>query len=61
MNSGIGPEYGKRATQIFASGDQTFLKIDESLLTGAMLSKVNVVANKSTIREYTLPHGTFGK
>lgn len=37
---------------IFASGDQTFLKVDESLLTGAMLSKINVVADKSTIRKY---------
>lgn len=34
---------------IFASGDQTFLKVDESLLTGAMLTKINVVADKSTI------------
>lgn len=46
---GIGPQYGKRATMVFASGDQTFLKVDESLLTGAMLSKINVVADKSTI------------
>lgn len=37
---------------IFASGDQTFLKVDESLLTGAMLPKINVVADKSTIRKY---------
>lgn len=37
---------------IFASGDQTFLKVDESLLTGAMLSKINVVADKSTICKY---------
>lgn len=47
--SGIGPQYGKRATVIFACGDQTFFKVDESILTGAMLSKINVVADKSTI------------
>lgn len=48
--SGIGPNFGKKATSIFASGDQTFFKIDESLITGAMLSKVNIVADKNTIR-----------
>lgn len=36
---------------IFASGDQTFFKVDESMLTGAMLTKINVVADKSTIRK----------
>lgn len=51
-HSGIGPQYGKRATMIYACGDQTFLKIDESILTGLMLSKINVVADKSTIRKY---------
>lgn len=49
FSSGIGPQYGKRATMIFASGDQTFFSIDESMLTGAMLTKINVVADKSTI------------
>lgn len=39
---------------IFACGDQTFFKIDESILTGAMLPKINVVANKSTICKFTL-------
>lgn len=34
---------------IFASGDQTFFKVDESMLTGAMLTKINVVADKTTI------------
>lgn len=38
---------------IFASGDQTFFKVDESMLTGAMLTKINVVADKSTIRKYS--------
>lgn len=49
--SGIGPQYGKRATAIFASGDQTFFKVDESILTASMLSKVSVVADKNTIRK----------
>lgn len=47
--SGIGPNFGKRASWIGASGDQTFIKVDESLITGAMLSKVSVVADESTI------------
>ncbi|XP_037938854.1 E3 ubiquitin-protein ligase highwire [Teleopsis dalmanni] len=46
---GLGPSYGKKATWIAASGDQTFIKIDESLITTQMLPKVNVVANKKTI------------
>lgn len=46
---------------IFASGDQTFFKVDESMLTGAMLTKINVVADKSTICKYSLgsQHETF--
>lgn len=47
--SGVGPNFGKRASWIGASGDQTFIKIDESLVTGTMLTKVNVVADKNTI------------
>lgn len=47
--SGIGPNFGKKATWISASGDQTFFKIDESLITSQMLSKINIVADKSTI------------
>lgn len=47
--SGIGPNYGKRASWIGASSDQTFFKIDESLITSPMLSKMNVVADKNTI------------
>ncbi|XP_055684525.1 E3 ubiquitin-protein ligase highwire isoform X1 [Lutzomyia longipalpis] len=46
---GVGPNYGKRATWISASGDQTFIKIDESLVTGSMLSKLNIVADKNTM------------
>lgn len=44
---------------IFASGDQTFFKVDESMLTGAMLTKINVVADKSTIcKSLLLPQST---
>lgn len=51
--SGIGPNVGKRATWIGASGDQSFIMIDESLITGSMLSKVNVLADKQTISKTT--------
>lgn len=49
--NGIGPKYGKKIMWIGASGDQTFFKIDESLITASMLSKINVVADKQTIRK----------
>lgn len=49
--SGLGPSYGKKVTWIGANGDQTFIKIDESLITAQMLPKMHVVANKKTIRE----------
>ncbi|XP_062536745.1 E3 ubiquitin-protein ligase highwire-like [Armigeres subalbatus] len=47
--TGIGPSTGKKASWIGASGDQTFIKIDESLVNASMLSKFNVVADKNTI------------
>ncbi|XP_063706462.1 E3 ubiquitin-protein ligase highwire-like [Culicoides brevitarsis] len=46
---GIGPDHGKKASWIGASGDQTFIKMDESLVNAAMLSKFNVAADKNTI------------
>ncbi|XP_043660407.1 E3 ubiquitin-protein ligase highwire [Drosophila teissieri] len=46
---GLGPCYGKKVTWIGANGDQTFIKIDESLITAQMLPKMHVVANKKTI------------
>lgn len=52
--AGLGPQFGKKVTWIGASGDQTFFKIDESLITGSMLSKVSVVADKQTIRKWRL-------
>ncbi|XP_025833228.1 E3 ubiquitin-protein ligase MYCBP2-like, partial [Agrilus planipennis] len=45
----IGSRYGRRATWIGASGDQTFLKIDESLINSVSLAKSTVTANKSCI------------
>ncbi|XP_055618511.1 E3 ubiquitin-protein ligase highwire isoform X2 [Toxorhynchites rutilus septentrionalis] len=47
--NGIGPSTGKKASWIGASGDQTFIKIDESLVNASMLSKFSVVADKNTI------------
>lgn len=47
--NGIGPSSGKRATWVGGSGDQTFIRIDESLVSISMLSKVNVVADRNAI------------
>lgn len=42
----IGPRYGRRATWVGASGDQTFVKIDESLINSVSISMSTVTANK---------------
>lgn len=47
--TGIAQSVGKKATWIGGSGDQTFMRIDESLVTPAMLNKVNVVADRNAI------------
>lgn len=47
--TGIGPSYRKKACWISASGDQTFIKIDESLVNASSLAKISVAANKNTI------------
>ena len=47
--TGIGPNYRKKACWISASGDQTFIKIDESLVNASSLAKISVAANKNTI------------
>lgn len=44
-----GAKHGRRATWIGASGDQTFLRIDESLINVHTLSRSNIVANPSCI------------
>lgn len=48
----IGPRHGRRATWVGASGDQTFLKIDESLINSVSLSKSTVTANRNYISKY---------
>ncbi|KAB0796834.1 hypothetical protein PPYR_10895 [Photinus pyralis] len=45
----IGPKHGRRATWVGASGDQTFLKIDESLINSVSLAKSTVTANRNYI------------
>ncbi|GIY69151.1 hypothetical protein CEXT_121812 [Caerostris extrusa] len=45
----IGTKFGRRATWIGASGDQTFVKIDESLINSHSLNKSSVVCSKSCI------------
>lgn len=47
----IGQKHGRRATWIGASGDQTFIKLDESLINATSISKSTVTANKYTIGE----------
>lgn len=47
--AGIAQSMGKKATWVGGSGDQTFMRIDESLVTPAMLNKVHVVADRSAI------------
>nr|CAH7734761.1 unnamed protein product [Callosobruchus chinensis] len=45
----VGPRHGRRATWVGASGDQTFLKLDESLINAVSISKSTVTANKHSI------------
>ncbi|CAG9818957.1 unnamed protein product [Phaedon cochleariae] len=45
----IGPRHGRRATWVGASGDQTFLKLDESLINSISIAKSTVTANKHSI------------
>lgn len=53
--SGVGPDHGRKASWIGASGDQTFIKMDESLVNAAMLSKFHIAADKNTIRKKLRP------
>ncbi|CAE1311209.1 MYCBP2 [Acanthosepion pharaonis] len=46
---GIGARYGRRATWIGASSDQTFMRIDESLINAHTLTGCNIFANQSCI------------
>ncbi|RWS30275.1 E3 ubiquitin-protein ligase MYCBP2-like isoform X6, partial [Leptotrombidium deliense] len=45
----IGPQYGRRATWIGASGYYTFIKLDESLINPSTLPSARVLANKRCI------------
>lgn len=44
-----GARYGRRATWIGASGDQTFMRIDESLINAHILAASKVFANHTSI------------
>ncbi|CAH1777009.1 unnamed protein product [Owenia fusiformis] len=55
---GIGHESGRRATWIAASGDQTFLRIDESLINVHVLTSATVFANTNCIG--IIPGGEYG-
>lgn len=46
---GIGPTHGRRATWIGASADQTFVKLDESLINAVTLTRSTVMANRNCI------------
>ncbi|CAI9731993.1 E3 ubiquitin-protein ligase MYCBP2-like [Octopus vulgaris] len=46
---GIGARYGRRSTWIGASGDQTYMRIDESLINAHTLTSCNIFANQSCI------------
>ncbi|KAL4230611.1 E3 ubiquitin-protein ligase mycbp2 [Mactra antiquata] len=46
---GVGARYGRRATWVGASGDQTYMRIDESLINAHILSSSKVFANQTTI------------
>ncbi|XP_028848286.1 E3 ubiquitin-protein ligase MYCBP2 isoform X12 [Denticeps clupeoides] len=45
----IGAKYGRKATWIGASGDQTFLRIDEALINSHVLSTSEIFASKHII------------
>ncbi|KAL3880398.1 hypothetical protein ACJMK2_032642, partial [Sinanodonta woodiana] len=46
---GVGARFGRRATWIGASGDQTFMRIDESLINAQILSTSKVFSNHTSI------------
>jgi len=45
----VGTQYGRRATWVGAGGDETFVKIDESLINIHTLHSSTVIANQSCI------------
>nr|AOV18880.1 myc binding protein 2 [Lymnaea stagnalis] len=46
---GVGAKFGRRATWVGASGDQTMMRIDESLINAHTLSRSNIFASKTCI------------
>ena len=44
-----GAKHGRRATWIGGSGDQTYIRIDESLINAHSLNRSTIVANHSAI------------
>jgi E3 ubiquitin-protein ligase MYCBP2 len=46
---GVGAKFGRRATWVDASGDQTFLKIDESLINAHTLPQVGALIRRTLI------------
>ncbi|XP_073976386.1 MYC binding protein highwire isoform X3 [Rhodnius prolixus] len=47
--SWVGPRQGRRATWVGASADQTYLKVDESLINSVSLNQSTIMANKTSI------------
>ncbi|XP_046683725.1 E3 ubiquitin-protein ligase MYCBP2 isoform X4 [Homalodisca vitripennis] len=47
--AGVGPRHGRRATWVAAAGDQTFMRIDESLINSFTLQQSSLMANKNCI------------
>nr|XP_022909947.1 E3 ubiquitin-protein ligase MYCBP2 isoform X2 [Onthophagus taurus] len=45
----IGPRTSRKATWIGGSGDQTFIKVDECLISASSLSSSTILANKDTL------------
>lgn len=45
----IGSKYGRKATWIGASGDQTFLRIDEALINSHVLATSEIFASRHII------------
>jgi RCR-type E3 ubiquitin transferase len=49
MIQDLGPKSGKRVNWISASGDQTFLGLDEVLINADLLSKMKITADSKAI------------
>ena len=49
----LGARFGRRATWIGASGDQTYMRIDESLINAHILASSKVFANHTSIGRFS--------